>query len=106
VRPVEQVFFPLDDQLQVWDKHWSEQVAKYAVWLSGLMEFEEAKRVLNRIGQIPISATSVWRRAEKWGQRFQAEEAVQRAIATASPARGVGMDGAQVHIRGEGWKEL
>ena len=104
----------------MWDKHWSEQVAKYAVWLSGLMEFEEAKRVLNRIGQIPISDTSVWRRAKKWGQRFQAEEAVQRALATASPARGepvrgeprdqpemgVAMDGAQVHIRGEGWKEL
>jgi hypothetical protein len=104
----------------VWDKHWSEQVAKYAVWLSGLMEFEEAKRVLNRIGQIPISDTSVWRRAEKWGERFQAEEVAQRAIATASPARGepvrgeprdppemgVARDGAQVHLRGEGWKEL
>ena len=120
MRPVEQVFFPLDDQLQVWDKHWSEQVAKYAVWLSGLMEFEEAKRVLNRIGQIPISDTSVWRRAEKWGKRFQAEEAAQRAIATASPARGepicgeprdqpemgVGMDAAKVYIRGEDWKDL
>ena len=120
MRPAEQVFFPLDEQLQVWDKHWSEQVAKYAVWLSGLMEFEEAERVLNQIGQIPISDTSVWRRAERWGERFRAEEVVQRAIATASPTRGepvrgeprdqpemgVGMDGAQVHIRGEGWKEL
>jgi hypothetical protein len=106
--------------LEVWDKHWSAQVAKYAVWLSGLMEFEEAARVLNQMGQIPISDTSVWRRAEKWGKRFQADEVAQRAIATASPARGepvrgeprdqpemgVGMDGAQVHIRGEGWKEL
>jgi hypothetical protein len=120
VRPAEQVFFPLDDQLRVWDKHWSEQVAQYAVWLSGLMEFEEAERVLNRIGQIPISDTSIWRRAEMWGKRFQAEEAAQRATATASPARGepvhgeqrdqpemgVAMDGAKVYLRGEGWKEL
>lgn len=120
MRPAAQVFFPLDDQLEVWDKHWSERVAKYAVWLSGLMEFEEAERVLNQIGQIPISDTSVWRRTERWGQRFQAEEAAQRAVATASPARGVpvpgevrdlpergvAMDGAKVHIRAEGWKEL
>jgi len=84
------------------------------------MEFEEAERVLNQIGQIPISDTSVWRRTERWGQRFQAEETAQRAVATASPARGVpvpgeardlpemgvAMDGAKVHIRGEGWKEL
>lgn len=84
------------------------------------MAFEEAERVLNQIGQIPISDTSVWRRTERWGQRFQAEEAAQRAIATASPARGVpvpgeardlpemgvAMDGAKVHLRGEGWKEL
>jgi len=80
--------FPLDEQLQVWDKHWSERVAKYAVWLSGLMEFEEAERVLNQIGQIPISDTSVWRRAARWGQRFQAEEVTQRALATASPRGG------------------
>jgi hypothetical protein len=106
--------------LQVWDRHWSERVAQYTVWLSGLMEFEEAARVLNQIGQIPISDTSVWRRAQKWGQRFQAEATAQRAIATAAPARGVpvageardlpemgvAMDGAKVYIRGEDWKEL
>jgi len=115
-----QGLFPLDRQLHVWDKHWSEQVARYAVWLSGLLEYEEAERVLNQIGQIPISDTSVWRRTQKWGEQFQAEETAQRAVATASPARGVpvageardqpekgvAMDGAQVHLRGEGWKEL
>jgi len=104
----------------VWDKHWSEQVAQYAVWLSGLMEFEEAERVLNRIGQIPISDTSVWRRTQRWGERFRAEAAAHRASATASPARGVpvageardlpemgvAMDGAKVYVREEGWKEL
>ena len=45
--------FPLDHQLQVWDMHWSEQVAKFAVWLSGLMESKEAERVLNRVGRCP-----------------------------------------------------
>jgi len=112
--------FPLDHQLRVWDKHWSEQVAKYAVWLSGLMEYEEAERVLNQVGQIPLSDSSLWRRAQKWGESFKAVEAAQRATATAVPARGsvirgearqqpkmgAAMDGAKVYIRKETWKEL
>ena len=112
--------FPLDEQLEVWDTRWSEQVAKYAVWLSGLMEFEEAERVLNQIGHILISDTSVWRRTARWGQHFQAEETARRARANALPARGVpqpgetrdqpemgvGMDAAKVYIRGEAWKDL
>jgi hypothetical protein len=106
--------------LQVWDKHWSEQVAKFAVWLSGLMEFEEAERVLNRVGQIPLSDSSIWRRTQKWGERLKAVEAAERATATAMPSRGalirgearqqpemgVAMDGAKVYIRKEEWKEL
>lgn len=93
---------------------------QYTVWLSGLMEYTEAERVLNQIGQIPISDTSVWRRTQTWGERFRAAAAAQRALATASPARGlpvpgevrdlpemgVAMDGAKVYLRGEDWKEL
>jgi hypothetical protein len=95
-------------------------VAKQAVWLSGWVEFETAEDILNRVGHIAISDTSVWRRAKKWGERSQAVEATERASATAIPPRseivageaqtldkmGVGMDGAMVHIRQEGWKEL
>ncbi len=36
-RPVSRVFFPLDEQLELWEHHWSESVVKYAVWLSGLV---------------------------------------------------------------------
>ena len=84
------------------------------------MEFEDAAEILDRIGQIAISDSSVWRRVQVWGQRGQALETAQRAAATALPARqeivageagqpqdlGVAMDGAKVNIRGEGWKEL
>lgn len=31
------VFFPLDRQLELWDKHWSAGLVKEAVWLSGVM---------------------------------------------------------------------
>ena len=95
-------------------------MAKHAVWLSGLMEFEVAEETLARIGQIVMSDTSVWRRAKRWGEQFQAREAAQQATANALPSPseivagekrqakdlGVAMDGAMVHILEEGWKEL
>ena len=106
--------------MRLWDKHWSEQLAKEAVWLSGLVTFEQAAEILRRVGQMPISQSSIWQRSAKWGGQLQACEAQQRAVASALPARsqvvpgeapsqqtlGVAMDGAMVHVRQEGWKEL
>jgi hypothetical protein len=94
-------------------------VAKYAVWLSGLVTYEVAATILTLIGEIPISASSVWRRVTVWGPQFQAIEATQRAASLATPTReelnpttasasdlGAAMDGGMVHLREEGWKEL
>jgi hypothetical protein len=118
-RPVTRVFFPLDEQLELWESHWSESVAKYAVWLSGLVTYDQAATILQTIGEIPISASSVWRRVSVWGPRCQAVEATQRALGLAAPTReeltgpatpvpdlGAAMDGGMVHLREEGWKEL
>jgi hypothetical protein len=104
----------------VWDGHWSEQVAKLAVWLSALVDFENGAEIFDRVGHIPISTSSVWRRVKVWGARGQAVETAQRAVAAALPPRaeivageapslqnlGAAMDGAMVNIRDEGWKEL
>jgi Uncharacterised protein family (UPF0236) len=104
----------------LWEHHWSESVVKYAVWLSGLVTFAEAANILNTIGEIPISVSSIWRRVAVWGAQCQALEATQRAASSAAPTReelnqtdtpdshdlGVAMDGGMVHIRDEGWKEL
>ncbi len=104
----------------MWEHHWSESVAKYAVWLSGLVTFAEAATILNTIGEIPMSGSSIWRRVRKWGSQCQVQEATQRAASAAAPTReeltqtapleaqdlGVAMDGGMVHIREEGWKEL
>jgi hypothetical protein len=120
VSTVGRVFFPLDEQLELWERHWSEGVIKYAVWLSGLVPFAEAATILNTIGEIPISASSLWRRVAVWGPQGQALEATQRAASAAAPTReelnqtvlldgpdlGVAMDGGMVHLREEGWKEL
>lgn len=114
------MFFPLDNQLQVWDVHWSEHVAKQAVWLSGLVTFEQAEMILRTVGQMAISDSSIWRRVAVWGARAQAVEAAHQASAAAVPTReellageaqapdhmGVAMDGGLVQVRQEGWKEL
>ena len=120
MRPVARVFFPLDEQLELWEPHWSASVVKYAVWLSGLVPFAEASTILNTIGEIPISASSIWRRVTVWGPHCQALEALQRAASAAAPTQeelkqavplegqnlGVAMDGGMVQIREEGWNEL
>ena len=63
---------------------------------------------------------SIWRRSQTWGSQLQAQAEAERERATALPAQwaaptpvaelqprlGVGMDGAMVHLREEGWKEL
>lgn len=93
---------------------------KYAVWLSGLVTYAEAATILNTIGEIPISVSSIWRRVGVWGPKCQALETAQRVVSMATPTReelkqstslepqdlGAAMDGGMVHIRDEGWKEL
>lgn len=115
------VFFPLDEQLALYDKHWSESVAKEAVWLSGVVEsYEDAEVVMRRIGHLSMSDSTIWRRVKKWGAAFAAvaKEAEEKANAlpqwgesttvaqTEARRAGAAMDGAMVHLREEGWKEL
>lgn len=108
----------MDQQLRLWEKHWSEQVAKQAVWLSGLVTFAQAEQILCEVGRVDMSQSSIWRRVERWGGRLQAVETMQQAKAfgfeepeVIDPNRSLGrmgaaMDGTMVHIREEGWKEL
>ena len=76
------VFFPLDQQLELWDKHWSAGLAKEAVWLSGALDsFELAEEAFARLGHVKMSDSTIWRRAKKWGQQFQALEKQQQVAA-------------------------
>ena len=105
----------------MWEKNWSEGLAKEAVWLSGTVNsYAEAALVLQRIGHQFMSASSIWRRVEKWGTQFKEREQAQQVTDMALPHRsqpmrgqqkstgrkGVAMDGAMVHLQEEGWKEL
>jgi len=121
VTSVEPDFFPLDQQLELWEKHWSEGLAKEAVWLSGrVASYEQAEETLARIGHLTMSDSTIWRQVQRWGQRFEHlekehQQATKRLapvgqvgpVQAKSPQRlGAGMDGAKIHIRQEGWKEL
>jgi hypothetical protein len=114
-------FFPLDRQLELGCGVWSDGLAREAVFLSGAVcSFELAKVILQRLGQVEISQPSIWRCTQAAGARFQAaEEAAQRRAcalpqqweppsraAVTDQRMGVALDGASVHIRDEGWKEL
>jgi hypothetical protein len=101
-------------------ERWSEGLRKLAVWLDGLLTFGRAESVLAQVGQMLMSDTTAWRQAQRSGARARVVETVQRAAASALPERqrivpgeaatqerlAATMDGAMIHIRGEGWKEL
>lgn len=101
-------------------ERWSEGLRKLAVWLDGLLTFERAENVLAQVGQMLMSDSTAWRQVQRSGTQALAVEAVQRAAASALPERqrivpgevasqerlAATMDGAMIHIRGEGWKEL
>jgi hypothetical protein len=114
-------FFPLDDQLRLWDGHWSEGVVREALWVSGITHsYRDAQTALERLSRIHISRSSIWERMQRWGQRFREVERAERARALALPERwqppsraqtpdqrmGVALDGFMVHLREEGWKEV
>jgi hypothetical protein len=100
--------------------HWSEAIAQQAVWLYGQVEDDLAEQILQRIGGIPISDTSIWRRAQKWGEEIRVAENARAKTAVGLPQRGqvirgqvpherpmgVAMDGGMINVRKEGWKEL
>jgi hypothetical protein len=93
---------------------------KLAVWLSGIVDYDQVEEILAKVGQITISDSSVWRQAQVWGAGFQALVEAERIRSNLLPGRwgapckraepkgrmGVSMDGGMIHIRDEGWKEL
>lgn len=120
MKPVRKAFSPLDKQLQVRDTHWSAELARQSVWLSGLVAFGDAAQILEEIGQVNISKSSVWRLSQNWGKELRAEEERDIESVHKLPERdpivtgeashlermGVSMDGAMVCVLEEGWKEL
>ena len=117
----ELVFFPLDRQLNVRERNWSESIIREMTWLSGVAgSYEQAAEIMSRIGQMGIDDSTLWRHVSERGALLQEAEEARKAKAMSLPRRwevpqseaatvaqmGVGIDGAMVNIRGEGWKEF
>ena len=115
------VFFPLGRQLGVRERNWSESIIREAAWLSGISgSYQQAEEVLTRIGKIEMDDSTIWRHVEKRGEILRSAEEKRKEKAMALPQlgerprhpsseadrMGVGVDGAMVNVRGEGWKEF
>lgn len=114
------VFFPLDQQLEIFERTCSESVAKLAVELCGRLTSVDTETILKQLGGIPFSDTSVWRRVQTWGAKLKALEELRQSAATALPQRGTvgpgavplskkmggGIDGVLIPLRQEGYTEV
>jgi hypothetical protein len=118
VRDAGRGFFPLDERWGLDRSDYSPERAKQMVWLSGLLPYQQAAQVFERIGRCQIPATSIWRQAQHHGERLkqhqerQQEQVSVERVVLPPPGldhqrrKGVSMDGGKMHIRDEGWKEF
>jgi hypothetical protein len=95
-------------------------VARQAVWLYGHVEDDLAEQILQKIGGLAISDTSIWRRAQKWSEKIRVAEEARAKSAVGLPQRGqvirgqvpherpmgIAMDAGKMNIRGEGWRDF
>ena len=101
--------------MQVSDVHWSEDIARQVVWLSGKLPFGDVAEIMKELGQVSISKSSVWRLCQNWGEKFRVEEEkrlerdslpICEDLPNGDKRMGISMDGFMVHIAEEGWKEV
>lgn len=112
------MFFPLDERWGLSRSVYSPGRAKQMVWLSGLLPYEQAVQVFERIGHCSIPGVSIWRQTQEYGERIQVhlsrqEKAKGMERTVLPPAgrdhrrrKGISIDGGMVHLRQEGWKEF
>jgi hypothetical protein len=79
-----------------------------------------AEQILQKIGGGSISDTSIWRRAQQWGEQIRVAEQARATAAAGLPQRGeiiggtvpherpmgTALDGGRIHLCDEGGKEL
>jgi len=99
---------------------WSERLIERAVWLATRVPYRDDVGVVERFLGGHLSASSLGRLIQEYGGRLEAARVAEAGEEAALPQRGsvvpgeqreatrrgIGVDGALVHIRGEGWKEV
>jgi len=88
------------------------------VWLSGLLPFEQAAQVFERIGHQWIAGSTLWDQSAIHAERFK--DYLDRRCDRVGPKRvvlpppgkdhpepkGISLDGGMVNVRDEGWKVI
>lgn len=83
----------------------------------GHVEDDLAEQILQKIGGLAISDTTIWRQAHKWSEKIHVAEETRAKTAVGVPQRGqiirgqvpherpmgVAMDAGKINLRGEGW---
>ena len=103
---------------------WTPQTIQGSLALAAHLPYEKAAKLFEDLTRVPLSGSSLHRLAQQYGGRLvemQAAEAeatvklpeaveegaVWRALVEPDSAMmSVSLDGAMIHIRGEGWKEV
>ena len=114
-------FSPLDRQLGISSRGWSERVEKQVIRLTARGDsFGEAVEDYEDLIGLHLLKTTAWERTQERGERLRKKRKEQAEKAWQSPRRqaimpgeeleavnkAVSMDGVQVYILGEGWKEV
>lgn len=116
--PAARGFPPLDKRWQLRGGAYSPELAKQMVWLAGTRAYGEATETFARIARRAVPSSVIWEAAQRYGQHLkdhltqqQAQVGVERVVLPPAGADhdrplGVSLDGGQMHVRGEGWKEF
>jgi len=117
-------FFPLDRRLKLVKHNWSPETIKEAVRLGvDVASYERAAAEFRGLTKLPMSKSSLAELAEEYGERLVVIQANEAEAMVKAPERGeeivwrdmpepdseimaASLDGAMVHLREEGWKEV
>lgn len=93
-------------------------LARELVWLSGILPYEQASAVWQRLGDVSVPPTTLWELTQTEGQRLAVYVEHEREHSRLErtqwnhreydprACKAICMDGGMVYVRGEGWKEL
>lgn len=116
--PAARGFPPLDKRWHLLGGVYSPELAKQMVWLAGTRAYAEAAETFERIARRRVPLSVIWEETQRHGQRLQAQVVQQQAQVGVErvvlPPVGsdhdrplaVSLDGGQMNLRGEGWKEF
>jgi hypothetical protein len=97
---------------------YSPERAKQMVWLAGHMAYDACAQAFERLAHCAVPASAIWNETQRHGERLkqevqkqQAQVGVERVVLPPAGQDhhrplGVILDGGQMHIRQEGWKEF